>query len=360
MDDRLKNKLLKRIEEGTLRSLSSFEGMIDFFSNDYLGLAKVETKGNYSHGSTGSRLISGTSSLSLTVESEMASFFGEESALLFNSGYDANLGFFSSVPQRGDTIIYDEFIHASVRDGIRLSFSQHSSFSHNDVEDLEKKIIQAKGTVYVAIESLYSMDGDLSPLRQIQQVCEKYNAYLVVDEAHSAGVFGKEGRGFVHALNLEDKIFARLITFGKAYGSHGAVILGSKELIQFLTNFSRSFIYTTALPDATIVRNKEMVLSVDVNERRQELQKNLHYFRSNFQHVGLISETNSPIQILQLGSVEFTSELAKKIRVNNIAVKPIFSPTVSKGKERLRLCFHSFNTEDEIDSLMKVLKMDTL
>ncbi len=356
MNQRLLNKLLKRKEEGTLRSLSSFEGMIDFFSNDYLGLAKEKSKTNYSHGATGSRLISGTSPVILKAEKDIADFFKEESALFFNSGYDANIGFFSAIPQRGDTIVYDELIHASVRDGIRLSFAQHSSFKHNDVDDLENKIIKSKGTVYVAIESLYSMDGDLSPLRQIYQICEKHNAYLIVDEAHSCGVFGEVGRGFVDALNLQGEIFARLVTFGKAYGSHGAVILGTKELTQFLSNFSRSFIYTTALPDTTIYRNLEMVTRKDIHQRQLDLQNNLKYFRDNFQHEGLISEVNSPIQIIQLGNIDLTTRFASKMQENNIAVKPIFSPTVQKGKERLRLCIHSFNTEKELNLLIGLLK----
>jgi len=355
MDQKLLNKILKRKEEGTLRSLSSFEGMIDFFSNDYLGLAKIETNGVFDHGATGSRLISGTSKIVLNAEKELSNFFNSESALLFNSGYDANLGFFSAVPQRGDTIVYDELIHASVRDGIRLSFANSVSFLHNDTEDLVRKINSAKGTIYVAIESLYSMDGDLSPLRKISKICEKHNAYLIIDEAHSSGVLGENGKGFVNALGLENKVFARLITFGKAYGSHGSVILGSNELTEFLINFARSFIYTTALPDATVARNKEIVRMKDLNERRLKLQSNLAYFRSSFKHEGLISEVNSPIQILQIGNIKEVSVLAKKIQDRGIAVKAIFSPTISKGKERLRLCIHSFNTKNEIDVLVKVL-----
>ena len=356
MDQKLLNKLIKRKEEGTLRSLSSFEGMIDFFSNDYLGLSKVSIKEEHTHGATGSRLISGTSSFALEVEKEFANFFKEENALLFNSGYDANVGFFSSIPQRGDTILYDEFIHASVRDGIRLSFAQSFSFLHNNVEDLENRIINAKGTVYVAVESLYSMDGDIVPLREVHRLCEKYDAYLVIDEAHSSGVYGESGKGLVNALQLEGKVFARLVTFGKAYGSHGAMILGSNDLCQFLSNFARSFIYTTALPDATVARNAAMVKMSDLNERRKSLQENLQYFRAHFQHEGLISEVNSPIQILQLGSVELTSEIAEKMQSNNIAIKPVFSPTIQKGKERLRLCIHSFNSFTEIDQLIEFLK----
>ena len=151
-------------------------------------------------------------------------------------------------------------------------------------------------------------------------------------------------------------MFARLVTFGKAYGSHGAMILGSNDLCQFLSNFARSFIYTTALPDATVARNAAMVKMSDLNERRKSLQENLQYFRAHFQHEGLISEVNSPIQILQLGSVELTSEIAEKMQSNNIAIKPVFSPTIQKGKERLRLCIHSFNSFTEIDQLIEFLK----
>jgi len=180
MNQKLLDKLNKREKEGTLRSLSCFEGYIDFFSNDYLGLSKVDTitrgeKASFSSfGATGSRLISGTSRITLEAEKSLALFFNSEKALHFNSGFDANIGFFSSVPQRGDTILYDEFIHASVRDGIRLSFAKSQSFSHNNAEGLEQLLIKTEGTVYVVIEALYSMDGDLSPLRRISDLCEQY------------------------------------------------------------------------------------------------------------------------------------------------------------------------------------------
>ena len=362
MDQKLLDKLNKREKEGTLRSLSCFEGYIDFFSNDYLGLSKVDTieegekVSSLLFGATGSRLISGTSNVVLEAEKSLASFFQSERALHFNSGFDANIGFFSSVPQRGDTILYDEFIHASVRDGIRLSFAKSQSFSHNNVKDLERLLNKTDGTVYVAIEALYSMDGDLAPLRRISDLCEQYSVYLVVDEAHSAGVFGENGKGFVDTLNLEEKIFARLITFGKAYGGHGAIILGSNELVQFLLNFARSFIYTTALPDACVLRNSKIVELDDLAERKKKLQENLYYFRSTFNHKGLISESNSPIQILEYGEVNKTKLVAKKLQDERIAVKPIYSPTVPEGKERLRLCFHSDNTIEEIDELINVLK----
>lgn len=356
MDERLYRKLEDRIERGTVRSLSSFVGMTDFFSNDYLGLAKeVFSFETSSFGSTGSRLISGTSARMLEIESEIAQFFDVEASLMFNSGYDANLGFFSSVPQRGDTILYDELIHASVRDGIRLSHANSISFKHNDAEDLAAKIERSKHSIYVAVESLYSMDGDYAPLEELAALCENGNAYLIVDEAHACGVFGENGKGLVSDLGLMDSVFARLVTFGKAYGSHGACVLGRSDLIQYLYNFARSFIYTTALPEYVFERNLKLVCSSLISKRQIELNFNLLYFRSNFHDSGLISDEMSPIQILEIGSIEETKIIAEKIQALNIALKPIYSPTVAEGKERLRICIHSYNTKAELDALIHAL-----
>ncbi len=356
MDQKLLNKLNKRKEEGTLRSLSHLEYFSDFYSNDYLGLASYKTDSiSNVFGSTGSRLISGNNTKIIEAEQQIASFFNAQAGLMFNSGFDANLGFFSSVPQRGDVVLFDELIHASVRDGMRLNFADCTSFKHNDLFDLEKKMKQANGTIYVAVEALYSMDGDLSPLRKISNLCKKFGAFLIVDEAHSAGVFGEDGKGLVAALNMEQDVFARLITFGKAYGSHGGCILGASDLISYLVNFSRSFIYTTALPEESYLRNAQMIQLDSINSRRRQLQELLTYFRANFEHKGLISEVNSPIQILEVGGVEVTRSLAEKLQSERIAVKPIYSPTVKAGKERLRICIHSSNTLAEIDNLISVL-----
>jgi 8-amino-7-oxononanoate synthase len=356
MDQKLLDKLNKRRDEGTLRSLSHFEGFVDFFSNDYLGFASESVSVvKKQSGGTGSRLISGTTQDILSAERKFAKFFSAEAGLMFNSGYDANLGFFNSVPQRGDTVIYDELIHASVRDGMRLSFASNQAFKHNDLIDLESKLEKTSGTVYVAVESLYSMDGDLASLQGIGELCERHKAYLVVDEAHAAGIFGENGKGLVCALGMEEKVFARLVTFGKAYGSHGGCILGSQELVDYLTNFARSFIYTTALPSYVYERNAEVVESKRINECRSQLQTILDYFRMNFQSDQLISEVNSPIQIVQIGNVERTKLIAARLQKVGIAVKPIYSPTVPEGKERLRLCFHAFNTTSQVDSLVKEL-----
>ncbi len=358
MDQKLKNKIAKRKEEGTLRSLSSFNDHVDFFSNDYLGLSRVEIPMEETFfGGTGARLISGTKQSTLTAEQELAAFFGAENSIMFNSGYDANLGFFSAVPQRGDTIVYDELIHASVRDGIRLGFASSVSFRHNDVHDLVQKIKQSKGAVYVAVEALYSMDGDIAPLIEITSVTKRLGAYLIVDEAHSTGVFSDKGKGLVNAVKLEEFVFARLVTFGKAYGSHGGLILGSKELIEFITNFARSFIYTTALPPAAYIRAGLIVSYPDIDERRKELAQNIAYFRSFFNEEELYSNPKSPIQIVQLGQLEQIRKSAEELLKNNLAVKPIYSPTVPFGKERLRICLHSFNSKKEIEKLVVLIKL---
>lgn len=357
MDQKLIDKLKLRKSEGTLRSLSCFEGFIDFYSNDYLGLSKasVEDRSSNHSGATGSRLISGNSQEAETCERTLAEFFNSEAALVYNSGYDANVGLFSAILQRGDTILYDEAIHASVRDGIRLSFASAYSFEHNSLNDLRLKLERAKGTIYIAVESLYSMNGDLAPLKEIAEISAEYNAYLIVDEAHSGGVFGTSGRGLVEELKLEKNVFARLITFGKAYGCHGAVVLGSQNLKEFLINFSRSFIYTTALPpdDYEIIKRK--VTDTSIVMRQRELQENITLFNSNTPLVNRKSDSRSPIQMIRIGSIEKTRSIAEQLQKAKIAIKPIYNPTVKKGEESIRICIHANNSSAEIEFLSDLI-----
>jgi 8-amino-7-oxononanoate synthase len=352
MDQKLRNKLAKREEEGTKRSLSLLEGYVDFFSNDYLGLAKKVSDTRHSKsGSGGSRLIAGNSSEAEHCEKILAEKFKSEAALVFNSGYDANLGFFACVPQKGDTVIYDQHIHASARDGIRLGFAESFSFRHNNLADLEKKIILAKGTVYVAVEALYSMNGDFADLDALIGLSERFGAYLVVDDAHSGGTFGVNGVG----LTYGKKVFARLLTFGKAFGSHGAAILGSNELKEYLINFSRSFIYSTALPASHFNEIVEKVNSGQINQQQVDLKRNIEYFRSFMPKDHLLSAPNSPIQMIGNLSNELLRKTEKDLQQKKMAVKAIFPPTVPQGQESLRVCLHAFNTEIEIENLAAIL-----
>ena len=365
---KLEQKLNLRKEDNSLRFLSVSKTPIDFSSNDYLGFSKnLEiadktadlTKNNsLLNGSTGSRLVSGNHSIHESVEKELADFHNAQNALLFNSGYDANIGLFSALLQKGDTIIYDELIHASIRDGIRMSNSNSLKFKHNSIVDLEKKFTKCTGTVYIAIESVYSMDGDTSPLTEIISFAKKNNCFLIVDEAHATGVFGKQGRGLLEELNLENEVFARIHTFGKAMGCHGAIVLGSKKLIDYLINFSRPFIYTTAASIhavATIQASYMQLLKTDAIEK---LKSNIVYFNNRIEHYQIASKfikSNSAIHCYILPGNTNVKKTATNLQENGFGIKPILSPTVEKGKERLRICIHSYNTYEEINSLLTQL-----
>lgn len=367
----LKDKLQTRIENNSLRTLHVNNVGLDFYSNDYLGLAQSKSVAEKAkmclenshdvNGSTGSRLISGTHSLHIEVESELARFHKAESGLLFNSGYDANVGLFSSVLQKNDVLLFDELIHASVRDGIRLSAANSYKFKHNDVYDLETKILRFKQNarqVYISIETVYSMDGDTAPLQGIVSLCEKHGVYLIVDEAHSGGVFGENGSGLVCALGLETKIFARVHTFGKALGCHGAVVLGSEDLRNYLINFSRAFIYTTAIPLHAVATIRAAYESLQEKELLQNLHLRISYFNKVVQKLGLSEKfikSNSAIHCCVLPGNDRVKNLAQKIQNQGVLVKPILSPTVANGQERLRICLHAFNTKQEIDLLLKII-----
>jgi 8-amino-7-oxononanoate synthase len=351
MTNFLKQALDLRQQQGLLRKLAVNEGLEDFCSNDYLGLSRLTFTPTQKHGSTGSRLISGNDLLTEEVETYLADFFHQEAALIFNSGYDANVGLFSSVPQKGDTILYDELMHASARDGIRLSFAKSYHFAHNDLADLEQKLQKAQGNIFVAVESIYSMDGDAAPLTEIAHLCKKYNAHLIVDEAHAGGVFGKHGEGLVTELNLDDTVFAKLITFGKAYGSHGSVILGSNHLRNYLINFARSFIYTTALPPSSIERIQQVVAYSKHCAELELLWKNINAYIQLAQQNGL--EYNaSPIQIIGCKNNEDALQKAELFKQKGMYVKAILSPTIPQGQERIRVCLHSFNEEESLKKLL--------
>lgn len=350
------SKIDQRKEEGIYRQLVLTDYKSDFYSNDYLGLSrKLSCIQNHSAGSTGSRLISGNSTQAIEAEKFIANFYDSEAALIFNSGYDANIGLLSCIANRNDTILYDEYVHASIRDGIRLSLANSFSFKHNDLEDLLKKTKKAAGNIFIVVESLYSMDGDYAPINEISKICVEKGVFLIVDEAHSCGVFGLNGRGITFDYNLQNDVFARIITFGKAYGSHGAAIIGSQKLKEYLINFSRSFIYTTALPPSHYSQLIEAIKLSSHEEHRIQLRNNIELFRLLNKEKITLSEDNSPIQIIQYPSIKEIIRISQNLNKENFGVKPIFSPTVPKGKERIRICIHAFNTKSEIESLSNLL-----
>ncbi len=362
----LEEHLNKRIAANSLRSLSLSSG-IDLCSNDYLGLARsailkeltAKRCGElepYFNGSTGSRLLSGNSALAEELEKKIANYHEAEAGLLFNSGYDANIGLFSCIAQRQDTILYDELSHASIIDGIRLSNATAYKFAHNNLRDLELKMERATGNIFIAAESVYSMDGDIAPLEELCMLAKKYGANLIVDEAHATGVFGDQGKGLVNALQLEHYVFARVHTFGKALGVHGAIILGSSLLRKYLLNFARSFIYSTALPPhALIAIGSAYDVMEEARAERTALQLLIAHFKytaAQYNNITLL-ESSSPIQSVLIQGNATAKSTASHLRANGFDVRAILSPTVAQGKERLRICLHSFNTEAEVDFLLQ-------
>ena len=367
----LSNKLNVRLQNNALRKLPQETDLVDFASNDYLGFSNSKLIFDTTHqyllehnqiqnGATGSRLLSGNHSIYKTAEDYITQFHQAQSALIFNSGYDANVGFFSAVPQKGDLILYDELCHASIRDGIQLSNAKAYKFQHNDLEDLERLLVRnPEKTIYIVTESVFSMDGDTPNLEELVQLAEKHDAYMVVDEAHALGVLGDNGEGLVQSLHLQDIVFARIMTFGKGLGCHGAAILGSQELKSYLINFARSFIYTTGLSPhsvATILMAYQQLEKA--TDSQQQLKNNIAHFNQEKNRLSLkplFVFSKSAIQSAIIPGNEKVKSIAHQLQSKGFDVKPILSPTVPEGQERLRFCLHSFNTEIEITNVLQLL-----
>lgn len=375
---KLQVKLTDRAAKNALRKLTISSNLIDFTSNDYLGFGKNETiyantfqyllkKGVSQNGATGSRLLSGNHDLYIELENYLAKFHNTESALVFNSGYDANIGFFSTVPQRNDIVFYDEFIHASIRDGIKMGNAKSYKFKHNDLADLEEKCQTERSRssndteIYVVTESVFSMDGDSPDLKVFADFCSKEQCNFVVDEAHAVGLFGKNGAGLVQYLGIEKQLFARIVTFGKALGCHGAAILCSDKLKSFLLNFTHSFIYTTGLPPhsvATIFSAYTFLGTDEAKEENGSLQKNISFFKSKLKSLKLEANfvlSDSAIQSCVVSGNDRIKIISKKIEEEGFDLKAILSPTVPEGEERLRFCLHSFNSKEEIGWVLQLL-----
>ncbi len=366
----IREKLEERRENGSYRTLKPENNLVDFCSNDYFGFARSSTlkqwiddeiaaNHHFLNGSTGSRLLSGNLSYTEALEQQIADYHKAEAGLIYNSGYDANIGLFSSLPQRGDTIILDELCHASIIDGARLSYANRYTFRHNDLDSLEEKLKHAKGSCYVVIESVYSMDGDTPPIKEILTIIQKHKAELIVDEAHAIGLYHN---GLINKLELEDEVFARVITFGKALGCHGAIVLGSRALREYMINFSRSFIYTTAASFHQIASIKMAYKMLPQStEEIEKLRSNIQLFKELTISVkGNLLPSDSSIQCLVVGSNERAKAIANQLQNAGFDVRPILNPTVAKGSERLRICLHSFNSANEITLLSEILQQHTL
>lgn len=355
--------LTARQEQHTYRSLKQYDTGIDFQSNDYLGLSRdpdfrqlllkeVKEQPDCLSGSTGSRLISGNSTIAETTESFIAAEHGVEAALFFPSGYKANLSLFSCISGRDDTFLVDELIHRSVHDGCHLSRAKKWKFRHNDLNHLEALLNKATGNVVVAIESLYSVDGNFAPLIEIIKLCSQYNAGLIVDEAHAIGVFGK---GIVHQSGLQNEVLATVVTYGKAMGLEGAAILGSRLLKDYLINYAAPFIYSTAPSALHLLRIKCAYQYLAAKPQLPGLlNRNIAYFRSFGIHK--YAENGSPVQLVQFKDQAELLKAHQELKERGIITYPLFAPTVPRGQERLRICIHSFNTKEDMNALCTIIK----
>lgn len=349
---------LAREKKNSHRSLRSFEGA-DFFSNDYLGYSRnTSIIGKYQRkilqldqlGATGSRLLGGQNRLHQSVEKTIASLFQSEEALLFSSGYLANLGLIQCTGVKR-TIVMDELCHNSMKNGAKLSGSKTLFFRHNNLEHLERRIKENPGSL-ILVESVYSMDGDLAPLKEIVSLARQYRAEVIVDEAHAAGVLGPKGKGLVIEEGLEDQILARVITFGKAFGAEGAAVLGTNHLKDFLINFCQSFIYTTGVSLPTLLMLESALEYFSISTKEIE---NLH---ANIRAFAEVSgkKMSSPIFPWHVPGCGQARMAATRLQGEMLAVYPVLPPSVRQGTERLRIVLHAFNTDDDIRRLADMVK----
>jgi len=329
--------------QNRFRKLTEIEG-IDFISNDYLGLTKEYPPIYSNFGSGGARLLSGNFKEHVALEDFISNWFNA-SALLFNSGYAANIGLLSALPSRHAIIFYDEEIHASCKDGLRLSLAKSISFKHNDLDHLKEKIKQFQAEErYILVESVYSMSGDKSPLLALAEICRAENIYLIVDEAHSFGIFGENGMGL--AYEIQEVCAAIILPLGKAAGSFGALIISSEEIKQYLMNFSRAWIFSTSIPPIIAAHSLLNLKKLkDLNEERTQLFEYMKIF-------GI----ESPIFTIICPGNERVKQVSLNLLEKGFAQKPILSPTVPVGQERIRMVLHATHTMDEIKSLKTCLE----
>ncbi len=359
---------LERLEAiGRLRALAPARG-IDFASNDYLGLAaspalaeaaRAALERGVAVGSGGSRLLRGNREEHEALEAEAAEFVGSEAALFFSTGYAANSALLATLPQRGDLILADELVHASMHEGLRLTRAEHRLVPHNAPEAAADMLRSwrddgNKGQAWIAVESLYSMDGDAARLTEFAEVAERYGALLLVDEAHATGVIGPAGRGLAATLPSRDRVIS-LHTCGKALGAEGALLCGPREMREFLVNRARAFIYSTApSPLTAAIVRAAIALVRESNGLRDALRRRIALAGELLEPLGA-ERTGSPIMPLILGDDRRTMEVAARLQAAGYDVRGIRPPSVPEGTARLRIVITLNASAEDIRGLARAL-----
>lgn len=348
---------------GRLRALAPDVG-VDFASNDYLGLAasgalvdaaRAALDRGVAVGSGGSRLLRGNRAEHEALEAEAAAFFGSEAALFFPTGYTANSALLATLPQRGDLILADELVHASMHEGLRLTRAEHRLVPHNDLAVYETALRGHSGQAWIAVESLYSMDGDFAPLAGLAELADRYGAVLLVDEAHATGVFGPQGRGLVADLPSRHQVIS-LHTCGKALGAEGALLCGPRTMRDFLVNRARGFIFSTApSPLSAAVVRAALGVAAAGDALRESLRARIELARELLGPLGAAFH-GSPIVPLVLGEDRRAMEVAGRLQAAGFDVRGIRPPTVPEGTSRLRIVLTLNASEADIRALATALE----
>lgn len=358
---------LREIDEAGLRRRMKAPGGIDFSSNDYLSLANhpllrqrmaaaIEHEGV---GSTGSRLLRGDRDSFAAIEGRFARFKGTEASLYFATGYSANIGVLATLPEEGDLLFSDALNHASIIDGMRLARARRVIYPHNDVEALRRLLEDAPPDAMkiVVTESLFSMDGDEAPLRELAQLCRETGSALIVDEAHAVGIYGKRGSGLIEEQGIEDQVFVAVNTCGKALGTSGAFVTGSAETIDYLVQRARSFIFSTA-PTPAIASAIDAALDIIEGEpeRRARLLERSARLRNLLAAQGLaVSPGRSQILSLIIGENRAAVEIATAMQEQGFDVRAIRPPTVPPGTARLRISVNLGVEDGDLERLAEAL-----
>ena len=379
MDATLQAQLNLRREEHLYRtrlnvasgcsSTLSVEGrsLINFCSNDYLGLAShpdislalKQAADLYGTGSGASHLVSGHSVVHQKLEEQLAEYTGRPRALLFSTGYMANMGVINALVGRRDLVLQDQLNHASLLDGGRLSQADFKRYKHVDMASLEQRLEQSSAERKLIVsDGVFSMDGNLAPLSEISTLAEKHNAWLMVDDAHGVGVLGPQGGGLVEQLGMNLKQVPVLVgTLGKSFGTFGAFVAGSEALIETLIQFSRSYIYTTALPPAVAAATLASLKIVRQESwRRDKLVQLVTRFRRGAEQIGLqLGGSNTPIQPVLINNDAKVMQVGQSLRDAGFLVGAIRPPTVPVGTGRLRITFSADHSEEQVDQLVAAL-----
>jgi len=359
----------RRVVDGPQGPLLMVDGreLLGFCSNDYLGLAAdprlaealCDGARRYGTGSGAAHLVSGHSAAHHALEEELAAFTGRERALLFSTGYMANLGIIAALAGRGDQVFEDRLNHASLIDGGLLSQGRFRRFAHADVKALADQLAQAEqGRRLVVSDGVFSMDGDIAPLRDLGQACADHAAWLLVDDAHGLGVLGEGGRGSVNAAGLtEDQVPILMGTLGKAFGTAGAFVAGPAALIETLIQQARPYIYTTAAPPALAEATRAALRIVEDEQwRRDRLVELVTRFRREAAGLGLqLMDSVTPIQPIVAGTAEQAVAWSRALEAAGILVTAIRPPTVPAGTARLRVTFSASHTDAQLDRLLAAL-----